>query len=178
MDVSKGFSRRALSLGALRATALRLTPAARAAEALPPSGGRFVSHEGEAANIALVRDFIGALEREDLDRMAALLADDCSFRTSQGRSPFLGKPKVMETLRAFCEIWDFELKIIQATALGPVVLNKREDILQAKDGWRSKLRIAAGMFFVDDGEIVEWDRLPAPQAARRGLTAGAASVTP
>lgn len=154
MDKKNQINRRVLSFG-IAASALPLTQAARARD-LPPSGGQFMPAESEAANIAIVRDFIAAFTQEDLGTISALLADECSFRTSQQRPPVVGKDKVVGLIKGLFDLWDFELKIVQAIALGPVVLTRREDTIRAKDGQKSELKIAAGMFFLDNGRIVEW----------------------
>ena len=40
--------------------------------------------------------------------------------------------------------------------LGPIVLNERDDVITQANGPTRTFRVAAGLFFVENGKIVEW----------------------
>ena len=52
-----------------------------------------------------------------------------------------------------------DFKVLSTVALGPLVLNERDDIFEPSDtaqGFSGTFRVAAGLFFVENGKIVEW----------------------
>lgn len=44
----------------------------------------------------------------------------------------------------------------KTVALGPLVLNERDDIIVMTNGSARTFHVAAGLFFVENGKIVEW----------------------
>lgn len=122
----------------------------------PPIQGKGVSPEVEQANIAVVNDFCSAFDRKDLNKALSLLADNCVYRATQARPPIVGKGKVAETLKGFIDrIVAF--KILRTVALGPIVMNERDDVFGASATQPARtFHVAAGVFFVENGKIVEW----------------------
>ena len=118
--------------------------------------GRSVSSDVEQANIAVVNDFCAAFTRKDLNGATSLLADDCVYRVTHTQPPVIGKEAVSETIAGFMErVVDF--KVLNTVALGPLVLNERDDIFEASaTAPAGTYRVAAGLFFVENGKIVEW----------------------
>ena len=118
--------------------------------------GLSVSSEVQQANIAVVNDFCAAFGRKDLNGAVSLLAEDCSYRVTHTQPPLTGKEAVSETIEGFMErVVDF--KVLSTVALGPLVLNERDDIFQASaTAPAGTYRVAAGLFFVENGKIVEW----------------------
>src|SRR3984893_9953380 len=112
----------AIGLGAL--ATLGLSRASFAQTAFP--SGKVVPPEIEKANVAVVNAFCAAFARKDLTKAVSLLADNCSYRTTQTRPPILGKDKVAETIKGFIERFA-EFKVLKTVALGPLVLNERDD---------------------------------------------------
>ena len=141
-----GLSR--LSLAQAAGGAQVAAPGARAT----PSG-KAVSPEIEKANVAVVTDFCQAFVRKDAAKAASLLNDTCTYRVVQNRAPIVGKEKVSEQIKGLMER-GAEFKIHKTVALGPLVLNDRDDILQRPTG-AITFRLT-GFFFVEDGKITEW----------------------
>jgi limonene-1,2-epoxide hydrolase len=107
------------------------------------------------SNLAIVKEFCAAFARKDLAKAASLLADNCSYRSTQARPPVVGKDEVTKAMRVFLER-GAEFKILKTVALGPLVLNERDDIIVTETGAKRTFHIAAGLFFVANGKIVEW----------------------
>ena len=148
-------SRRALVAGTLTSLATFGRSQSAFAQAAT-SAGKSIPREVEKANIAVVNAFCAAFARKDLDRAVSLLADNCAYRTSQTRPPILGKEKVSETIKGFIERGS-EFKVLKTVALGPLVLNERDDIVVTAAGSPARtFHIAAGLFFVENGRIAEW----------------------
>jgi len=63
---------------------------------------------------------------------------------------------VASTITRFIEL-GAEFKVIRSVALGPLVLNERDDIVVMAAGAPARtFHIAAGLFFIADGRIAEW----------------------
>ena len=146
-------SRRAF--GATGLGALATLGLSRLSFAQVPSG-KAVPPEIEKANVAVVNAFCAAFARKDLTKAVSLLADNCSYRTTQTRPPILGKDKVAETIKGFIER-GAEFKVLKAVALGPLVINERDDTVVMATGKETRtFHVAAGLFFVENGKIAEW----------------------
>ncbi len=142
----------ATGLGALATLGLARLSLAQAAF---PSG-KTVPPEVEKANVAVVNAFCAAFERKDLTKAVSLLADNCSYRPTQTRPPIVGKDKVAETIKGFLER-GAEFKVLKTVVLGPLVLNERDDtVVMANSKEKRTFHVAAGLFFVENGKIVEW----------------------
>ena len=147
-------SRRAFGAGSLAAIALGFARAGAAQSA--PLFGKQVLAEVEKANIALVDEFCAAFARRDTGKAVSLLSDNCSYRTSQTRPPLVGKASVASTITRFIDL-GAEFKVIRSLALGPLVLNERDDIVVMEAGAPARsFHIAAGFFFIENGRISEW----------------------
>jgi limonene-1,2-epoxide hydrolase len=148
-------SRRALVAGAVTSLATFGRSQSAFAQA-PTAAGKSIAPEVERINIAAVNDFCAAFARKDLEKAVSLLADNCAYRTSQTRPPILGKEKVSETIKGFIERGS-EFKVLKTVALGPLVLNERDDTVVTAVGSPARtFHIAAGLFFVENGRIAEW----------------------
>ena len=123
-------------------------PAAAAQGALPP--GRSLSAAEEQANVAVVNAFCAAFGEQDLTKALSLLADNCTYRTVQTRPAAVGKDAVTKTITSFFK------SIVEFKVLTTVVINERDDVITLATGGTRTFRIAAGMFFVENGKIVEW----------------------
>jgi limonene-1,2-epoxide hydrolase len=147
-------SRRAFGTGGLAAIAFGFARAG-AAQVAPPFGAS-LPRDVERANIAVVDDFCAAFARKDVAKAVSLLSDGCSYRTSQTRPPIVGKENVASTITRFIEL-GAEFKVIRSVALGPLVLNERDDSVVMDAGAPARtFHIAAGLFFIADGRIAEW----------------------
>jgi limonene-1,2-epoxide hydrolase len=147
-------SRRTFTVSALTAFATLGLPRLALAQAAT-STGKSIPPDVEKANIAIVNDFCAAFARKDLAKAVSLLADNCSYRPTQMRPAVVGKEQVLTTVKVFLER-GAEFKVLKTVALGPLVLNERDDIIVMETGPSRTFHIAAGLFFVDNGKIVEW----------------------
>jgi limonene-1,2-epoxide hydrolase len=116
--------------------------------------GKSVSADVEKANVRIVNDFCAAFARKDFDKAVSLLADNCVYRPTQTRPPILSKEKVAETIKGF--IGRAEFKVLKTVVLGPLVVNERDDVIAQANGPTRTFHVAAGVFFVENGKIVEW----------------------
>ena len=164
-------SRRAFAAGGLTALAtlglsrLSIVQAAGAAQASGGAqtaapgaqaavSGKAVSPAVEQTNVAVVTEFCTAFARKDVAKAVSLLGDTCTYRVVQNRPPIVGKEKVTEQITGLIER-GAEFKIHKTVALGPLVMNDRDDVLVRQTGGTITIRLT-GFFFVEDGKISEW----------------------
>ena len=107
---------------------------------------------------ALVTQFIGAIERNDLDHALSLLAADCEYDNVPIGKVF-GPDAVRATLAPFLERYqEVQWLVHHQTSSGDlghgVVLNERTDRFRTGDTW-AELPVA-GVFVVRDGHIALW----------------------
>lgn len=106
------------------------------------------------AEIDVVRDFLGALERLDVDAAAALLHPDVEYQNVPF-PPARGLPAVRRQVGALGRYFGgFEVHHQNIASNGPVVLTERTDVLIA-----GPVRAAfwvCGTFEVQDGKIRIW----------------------
>ena len=119
--------------------------------------------------IAVVEEFLNALEKQDSERAFALLSDDVEYQNV----PFpaaRGKAAVVKTLKSFERFVNgFEVKMKNIASNGPIVLTERVDILKGPvlrlDLW------VCGTFEVHDGKITLWrDYFDLASATKQTLT--------
>jgi limonene-1,2-epoxide hydrolase len=146
-------SRRAFTTSTL--TALAALGFSRRSFAQAASAGKTVPPEVGKANVAVVDNFCAAFGRKDLSKIVSLLADKCTYRPTHTMPAVVGKEKVAETIKGFLDR-DLKLKVLNTVAFGPLVLNERDDTLITKEGKPRTFRVAGGLFFVENGKIVEW----------------------
>ena len=142
-------------LGALAAVAASRLAAAQELKS--------VSADVEKSNIRVVNDFCASLKSRDVAKATSLIADNCVYRPSQTstRPPVVGREAVVERVKGFMDR-GAEFKVLKTTAFGPLVLNERDDIFAKGFGdgpsnaGPQTFRVAAGLFYVENGKIVEW----------------------
>ena len=104
--------------------------------------------------IEVVRDFLAALERLDVDGAVAMLADDIVYQNVP-LPPARGRRAVEQQLRWLARYGSgFEVAYHNVAADGPIVLTERTDVLVF-----GRLRAAfwvCGTFEVHDGRISLW----------------------
>ena len=147
-------SRRAFAASGLTALAALGLPRLSVAALAQATRGTAVPAAVEQANITVVTDFCVAFERKDVAKAVSLLGDNCVYRVLQDRPPLVGKDKVAENITALIER-GAEFKLYKTVALGPLVLNDRDDILVRAAGGTITIRLT-GFFFLEDGKISEW----------------------
>ncbi len=107
---------------------------------------------------ALVTQFIGAIERNELDHALTLLAPDCEY-DNVPIGKVVGPDAVRATLAPFLERYqEVQWLVHHQTSSGDlghgVVLNERTDRFRTGDTW-VELPVA-GVFVVRDGRIALW----------------------
>jgi limonene-1,2-epoxide hydrolase len=136
--------------------ALSLPSIERVLAQTPPVQGGTVSAAVEQANVAVVNEFCAALGRRNLDGAVAKLADNCTYRASQQRPPTVGKDAVTAAIKGFINRVD-AFVVLKTVTLGPIVVHARNDVFVASANRpAATYHVAAGVFFVENGKIVEW----------------------
>ena len=115
---------------------------------------RAMSDTMTKTEIDVVREFLGALERLDIDAATKLLAPDVEYRNVPLPSArgLREVEKQLRFLERFCT--GFEVDYDNIAAEGPIVLTERTDVLV-----RGRFRAAfwvCGTFEVHDGRIQMW----------------------
>ena len=106
------------------------------------------------AEIAIVEEFLGALERLDVESAAELLAPDVVYQNVPF-PPARGRRAVEQQLRGLEKYaTGFEVVHHNIAADGHVVLTERTDIITA-GRWRAAFWVC-GTFEVRDGQVVLW----------------------
>jgi limonene-1,2-epoxide hydrolase len=102
-----------------------------------------------------VFEFIGAIERRDLDAVRSMLSEEVSYENMPMR-PILGRDAVIKVIEAFlapAELVDW--KVLRQWDCGGVVINERIDRFRIGNGWL-ELPVA-GFFELDaEGLILLW----------------------
>jgi len=131
-----------------------VTIAARVQQDAPSRRVRGMSTPTDEAAIAIVEAFFAALKAQDMERVAALLADDVYYRNV----PFpadRGKAAVMKTLQLFGKVvTGFDVQMVNIAARNGVVLTERVDVLTG--AWVHLDIWVCGTFEVRDGKITLW----------------------
>lgn len=102
----------------------------------------------------VVRAFLEALERLDIDAASGLVSDDIVY-VNKGLPPVRGRSqfeRAIGFLGKHCD--DFEARINHLAVDGDIVLTERVDLL-GKGDFRPEFWVC-GTFEVRDGEIVLW----------------------
>jgi limonene-1,2-epoxide hydrolase len=120
-----------------------------------------VSRETEQMNARLVTEFCESFVKGDVAKATSLLSENCIYRPSQTSPPVTGREMVAESVkRMITERGGIDFKVLKTVTLGPIVVNERDDIPREprtiKGKVINKFHVAAGVFFVTDGKIVEW----------------------
>jgi limonene-1,2-epoxide hydrolase len=106
------------------------------------------------SEITVVRDFLAALERLDIDAAADLLAPDVVYQNVPF-PPARGKAAVERQLRWLARYGSgFEVTYDNVASEGPVVLTERTDVLVF--GRLNAAFWVCGTFEVHDGRITLW----------------------
>ena len=127
-----------------------------------------------ATEVEVVRAFLAALERQDVDAVLALASDGITYQNVP-LPPARGREAFAAQMQWFARnLTGFEARIGNIAADGPVVLTERVDVLA-----RGRVRAAfwvCGTFEVRDGKVVLWrdrfDYADLTVALVRGLVRG------
>ena len=106
----------------------------------------------ETRNLQVVTDFCAAWPSHDLARLLAFFADDGAYRMTETTDLAKGKEAVAARIRSFLDrVQGFEIK--ESFVRGPMVINERIDRFS---GGPLKAWHGVGVFFLRDGQIVDW----------------------
>jgi len=110
---------------------------------------------GDAENIALIRRFIEACVRADVDEFADFFTDDAVWWNSPWQ-PVVGRDAIRETLRRGAErMTALPWEIRHIVAEGDTVLTERVD--RFKVGGATQISVPCmGVFELRDGKITAW----------------------
>ncbi len=109
--------------------------------------------ETEAANDALVREFIAAWERRDTAFIVDSFSEDATYH-SMPLTPIVGKAAIAEWVSGFAGVPPGRLEVHHQVASGDVVMNERTDYITL-NGVAVTLPIC-GTFEIADGKITAW----------------------
>lgn len=120
-----------------------------------------VSKETEQMNVRIVTEFCDSFAKGDVAKATSLLAENCTYRGTQTAPPVTGRDAVAERIkRIMTDRGGIDFKVLKTVALGPIVVNQRDDIPREPRTIRGKtvtnFHVAGGVFFVHEGKIVEW----------------------
>lgn len=104
--------------------------------------------------VEVVRAFLSALERLDIDEALAYAADDVVYQNVPVK-PARGKRAFEKQMRFMAKYGSgFEARLHHIAADGPIVLTERTDVLAAGP-WKAEFWVC-GTFEVREGKIVLW----------------------
>jgi limonene-1,2-epoxide hydrolase len=108
-----------------------------------------------SANYELIREFIDAWGRKDLDAIMDSFTDNAEYANIPMGPPHVGKQDIRAFIEGFignCEEMEFILH--QQVAQGNVVMNERTDRIKMNGSW-VELPVM-GIFEIQDGKIAAW----------------------
>src|SRR4030095_16467976 len=120
-----------------------------------------VSQDTERVNARIGTEFCESFAKGDVAKATSLLAEKCVYRPSQTSPPVTGRDAVADRVkRIITERGGMDFKVLKTVTLGPIVINERDDIPREPRTINGKVfynfHVAAGVFFMDGGKIVEW----------------------
>ena len=108
----------------------------------------------EKANIKVVNDFMASWD--DPDKAVTYLSATTSVRMVEDQPAIVGPKAVAEAFKAFMTPgMTLTIETLSTTVYGPVVINKRIDILKTPDK-PDQVFPLVGVFVVKGGKIDEW----------------------
>jgi limonene-1,2-epoxide hydrolase len=106
----------------------------------------------EKANVQVVNDFCAAWPTHNIDKIMSFFGESCAYRVTETQEPNKGRQAVMDRIKSFLDrVQSFD--VIETLARGPMVFNERRDHFT---GGPLKMWHGVGVFFLNDGKIVEW----------------------
>jgi limonene-1,2-epoxide hydrolase len=113
----------------------------------------------ERMNARIVTEFCESFAKGDAAKATSLLAEKCLYRPSQTAPAVSGRDAVAERVKRMIT-GGMDFKVLKTVTLGPIVVNERDDIPREPRTINGKVfekfHVAAGVFFLEDGKIVEW----------------------
>lgn len=108
----------------------------------------------EKANIKVVNDFIDSWSNPD--EAVTFLAPDASVRMIEDQPAVVGQAAIADAFKAFMTPGvTLTVDTLETMAHGPVVMNKRIDVMKTTDK-PDQVFPVVGVFIVRDGKISEW----------------------
>ena len=116
-------------------------------------GGNLPGATSDAANDAMIREFLGAWERRDTDHIVAAFTDDAVYHNIS-LEPLVGKAAIRDFVAGHEGVPPGRLEILHQLASGGVVMNERVDHITLGD--REVDMPICGVFEIRDGRIARW----------------------
>ena len=107
----------------------------------------------EAANDAMIREFLKAWERRDTDYIVSCFTDDAVYHNVPLK-PIVGKSAIREFVRQYEDVAPGHFEIHHQVGSGDVVMNERTDYVTV-NGREIAIAIC-GVFEIEDGHIKAW----------------------
>jgi len=108
----------------------------------------------ENANVVVVNEFIAAWSEPD--KAVTYLAPNASIRMVEDQPPIVGQAAILAAFKGFLTPGvTLTVDTYETSAVGPVVMNRRIDILKT-EGKPDQVFPIAGVFVVKNGKIIEW----------------------
>lgn len=108
----------------------------------------------ETANIRVVDAFIAAWSNPE--KAVGFLAADASVRMVEDQPAIVGREAILAAFKSFLKPGvGLSVETLETTAHGPVVLNRRIDIMTTPEKGDEVFPVS-GVFVVKGGKIVEW----------------------
>lgn len=121
----------------------------------------------EAANLKVAKSYFTEFARPGADSAKVVtdhMAEDVVVRYTETTPPVMGRQKLADSLAGFTKDGrQYEIKILDFYAKGPVVVIHREDVTTHK-GVKGKPTYVVAVMVVHDGRIKEWTDFILPKA--------------
>lgn len=129
-------------------------PAAEAAK-----GDKFKGTEG--ANVKVVNAFCKSWASLDAEKIGSHLAEKATFRMIETMPRMEGRTAIVGGIKGFLSTAkSARFEVLRSHAMGSIVINERIDHFDM--GEKKEAFHIVGIFFVKDGEILEWQDYSMP----------------
>ncbi len=120
------------------------------------------------SNEQVIRDFIGAWSRLDVEELVGYFTDDGIYH-NMPMAPVKGRENVRNLLRGFLSAWTkTDWEILNLMSSGDVVIAERVDRTEA--GEKKVDLPCTGVFVMEGGKIKEWRDYFDFQTYQRGMS--------
>ena len=106
----------------------------------------------EKTNLKVVNDFCAAFPTSDPAKLIGYFSDNPAYRVNEVTPPAVGHDAVLERMNGLARVVS-KFEVHESWVRGPMVINERTDYF---NGGRLKTWRGVGVFFVQNGKIVEW----------------------
>ncbi len=115
-----------------------------------------ISKEEQEENKKVIRRFHELLQTLELEKMGEVFADDAVMGVPGKERMLYGGKQIKEWLvKLFADTKSFEMEIVDFGAVGPWVIDERQEVGTGEDGQRHGTH-ASGSYLVQNGKILDW----------------------